>query len=101
MDHVTEIARITAKPGSADEMSTGLTAAVAVVAQAPGCHQVTVHRCIEDRDDFVLVAVWTEVADHERFRESDLFPQYRAHFQDFLEGLPQFAHYEELAAVVN
>ena len=91
-----ELATFRAKPEHEEEMAAGLAAALAVIAQAPGCLGAKAMRCIERPDEFVLRIEWTEVDKHLAFRDSADFPRYRAPFQDHLEEVVGFAHYNEL-----
>lgn len=91
-----ELATFRAKPYHAEEMAGGLPAALAVIADADGCLGAAAMRCIERPDEFVLRIEWTEVEKHFAFRDSDAFLRYRAPFQDHLEEVVGFAHYNEL-----
>jgi hypothetical protein len=56
----------------------------------------SVLRCIERPEEFVLRVEWTEVGAHLRFRDAPGFKDYRATFENHLEEVVGFAHYEEL-----
>ena len=91
-----ELATFRAKADQADAMAAGLLAAAGVIATAPGCMGATPMRCIERPDEFILRVEWTEVQKHFDFRDSEMFPQYRSHFGEYLEEVVGFAHYNEL-----
>lgn len=91
-----ELATFRAKPDRADDMAGGLRTATDVIAQADGCLGATAMRCIDRPDEFILRVEWTEVEKHLAFRDSESFPRYRAHFQEYLLEVVGFAHYSEL-----
>jgi quinol monooxygenase YgiN len=91
-----ELATFRAKPDHGEAMAAGLPAATAVIAEADGCLGATAMRCIERPDEFVLRVEWAEVARHFEFRDSADFRRYRAHFEEHLEEVVGFAHYNEL-----
>jgi quinol monooxygenase YgiN len=100
MSDVIEIARMSAKPGSADLLAAGMEGAVRVLASVPGCRGAGAHRCVEDPDAFVLLVTWSAVSDHGDFRSSPAFAEYRSQIQDHLAGAHEFAHYEPLASAL-
>ncbi|GEL21780.1 hypothetical protein PSU4_07340 [Pseudonocardia sulfidoxydans NBRC 16205] len=93
---VLELATMRAREGHGDAMAEALPMALKVVAEAEGCLETGVLRCVERRDEFVLRMRWTEVAAHEAFRDSTDFPRYRAIFADHLAEVVGFAHYTEI-----
>lgn len=91
---IVEVVNLRAKPGEADALQAGLTAARAVISQSAGYLDSTFHRGIEDPDAFLLTIRWTDVASHMTgFREGPLFPQWRAHFAHHLASPPHMQHY--------
>jgi heme-degrading monooxygenase HmoA len=95
---IVEIAIIRAKAGQADAMCRGFQAARAVIAQADGYRGSTFHQGIEDPQRFVLRIEWDSVDQHMKgFREGPLFPQWRSHFGEYIDGTPDVGHFEVIA----
>jgi len=98
---VVELATLRAKPGHGDEMERALPAALAVIATATGSLGATALRCIDPADEFVLRNVWVSPEDHQRFRETPEFADYRATFSEHLDVVVGFAYYRELDAAAG
>lgn len=95
---IVEFAIIRAKPGSADQMRQGFQAARAVIARAAGYQGSTFHQGIEDPNRFFLCIQWDSVEAHMKgFREGPLFPEWRSHFGDYIDGAPDVSHAEVIA----
>jgi quinol monooxygenase YgiN len=93
---VTEIARLKAAEGKADEMEKSLPAALAVIAEEETCGGTRAYRSVERPDEFVMNIVWDSVQAHMDFRKAESFGRYRAEMGDTLGEVMEFAHYEEL-----
>lgn len=95
---IVELAIIRAKEGQADAMRQGFQAARAVISQAEGYRGSTFHQGIEDPQRFVLLIEWDSVEAHMKgFREGPLFPQWRSHFGQYIDGAPDVSHFEVFA----
>jgi heme-degrading monooxygenase HmoA len=95
---IVELAILRARPGTADQMRTGLQAARAVIARAEGYRGSTFHQGIEDPQRFVLRIEWDTVEAHtEGFRGGPLFPEWRSHWGEYLDGAPDVQHYQVVA----
>jgi heme-degrading monooxygenase HmoA len=98
MHMIVELAILRAKSGTADRMREGLRAARAVISRAEGYRGSAFHQGIEDPDRFVLRIEWESVEAHtEGFRGSPLFPEWRSHFGEYLDGAPDVQHLEVIA----
>ena len=95
---IVEIGIIDAKPGQGDALEAGLKKAREVISQADGYRGSTFHRCIENPDRCVIRIEWDSVDAHMKdFREGPLFPQWRSHFGQFIDGAPDVSHFEVIA----
>lgn len=95
---IVEVAIIKAKPSAGEAMAKGLARARDVISQAEGYRGSRFHRGIEDPERFVLYIEWDSVAHHmEGFRNGPLFPQWRTHFGDLMDGPPDVQHFEVFA----
>jgi quinol monooxygenase YgiN len=93
---VTEIARLKAADGKADEMETSLPAALAVIAEESECHGTRCFRSIERPDEYVMTIVWSSVRAHMDFRKAESFDRYLEAVGDCLGEVMEFAHYEDI-----
>jgi quinol monooxygenase YgiN len=93
---ITEIARLKAAEGKADEMARSLPAALAVIAAEETCRSTHAYRSVERPDEFVMNIVWDSVAAHMDFRETEEFGRYRAAMGEALGEVLDFAHYEDV-----
>ena len=95
---IVELALLRAKEGTADRMRAGLQAARAVISQAEGYRGSEFTQGIEDPHRFVLRIEWDSVEAHtEGFRGGPLFPTWRSHWGEYLDGTPEVQHYEVFA----
>ena len=95
---IVELAILRARPGTADQMRAGLQAARAVISRAEGYRGSTFHQGIEDPQRFVLRIEWDSVEAHtEGFRGGPLFPEWRSHWGEYLDGTPDVQHYQVVA----
>ena len=95
---VVEIAILEAKPGQADAMREGLARARAVISRANGYRGSVFQQSIEKPERIVLYIKWESVPDHtEGFRKGPLFPEWRAHWGEYLVGTPDVLHYNVFA----
>ena len=82
---VVEIAILEAKPGEADNMRKGLEAARSIISKANGYIDSKFQQGIEDPNRFVLYIQWQTVEDHTNgFRQGPLFPEWRAHWAQYM-----------------
>ena len=55
-------------------------------------------RCIERKNDYVLLVRWKTLEDHEvGFRTSPQYQEWKALLHHFYEPLPVVSHYEQVA----
>jgi heme-degrading monooxygenase HmoA len=95
---IVELAIIRAKAGEADRMRDGLRAARGVLSRAGGYLGSTFHQGIEDPQRFVLRIEWQSVEAHTKgFREGPLFPEWRSHWADSMDGSPEMSHFQVIA----
>ncbi len=62
-----------------------------------GCGGVSLHRVVEDPSRYRLLVRWATLEDHtEGFRNSDVFPRWRALVSPFFASPPVVTHSEEV-----
>jgi heme-degrading monooxygenase HmoA len=94
---VVEIALLTAKPGSSDDLRAALGAARPIIARAPGYLRSVFHQGIEEPESFILRIEWETLEAHQAFRETPLLGEWRAPFFHLLAGPPKMTHYQIIA----
>jgi heme-degrading monooxygenase HmoA len=91
---IVEVALLKAQPGAADALRTGLAAARAVFARAPGYLGSVFYQGVEDPQSFILRVEWESLDAHVRgFRASPLLAEWRSHFYHLLAETPTVTHY--------
>mgnify|MGYP001319181673 CR=1 FL=1 len=94
---VIEIAQFTAQPGKAEELRAGLLRGLTVIRRWEACVAAEARRRVEDANVFNYQIVWRSLEDHQAFRASPLFAEYRSHINGlFVEPVAVY-HYETLA----
>lgn len=94
---IIERALIAVTPGTEADFEAAIAQAKEVVAQAPGFHGIRVARGVESPSTYLLLLEWDTVEDHMvGFRESDLFPQWRALIGPYFAQPPAVEHYAEI-----
>ncbi|HEY4384644.1 MAG TPA: antibiotic biosynthesis monooxygenase family protein [Ktedonobacteraceae bacterium] len=92
---VTEIAILTALPGKEEELGQAIIHGLDVIRQHPECISANVTRCIEQPKRYMVTNIWSSLEAHTvDFRGGPLFPQWRSHITDLLEGSPEVFHYQ-------
>ncbi len=91
---IVETATISVQPGREDDFVHALEEARAILAQAHGWHDLSVHRGIERPSVFLLAITWDTLEDHtEGFRGGELFGQWRAVIGPFFAEPPVVEHW--------
>ena len=93
---VLELALIDVTPGSEQAFAAAYAQAKELVGDTPGCRSMRMTRGVETPTRFVLLVEWDSVEDHQVFRDSDRFPQWRALIAPHFVAPPQVEHYVDL-----
>jgi heme-degrading monooxygenase HmoA len=91
---ILELAILSLKPGTSAEHEAAFREASPYIAASPGYLSHELRRCIETPDRYVLLVQWQSVADHEAFRSSDRYEDWRLLLHHFYEPFPIVEHYE-------
>jgi heme-degrading monooxygenase HmoA len=95
---VVEVALLRAKPRAAEALRSGLAAARAVIARAPGYLDSVFYQGVEEPESFILRVEWESLAAHvDGFRSSPLLGEWRSHFYHLLAETPTVTHYVAFA----
>ena len=91
---VTEVAQILVKAGAESEFVEGMNIGAGIIAEDAGCVSVQVLQGVEEPRRFALLIDWNSIEEHETFRNSPRFADYRATISEFLDGPPSFSHFD-------
>ena len=92
---IVERATFRITPGSELDFEAAVEEAKEVIAQANGFRSLKLMRGIEDPSTYLLLNQWDTVEDHMHgFRESELFPRWRALIGPYFAAQPEVDHYE-------
>lgn len=91
---ILELARIDIKEGTNQDFETALEMAKGVISQSKGFQSISVKKCIEQTNRYILLIYWATLEDHTiGFRESELFKEWRALIGPFFLEAPLVQHY--------
>lgn len=93
---VLEVAIIDVTDGAQQAFVDGFRKARPLLAGCPGCRAVRMTRGVESPARFVLLVEWDSVADHQGFRDSDRFTQWRALIGPHFAAPPLVEHFTDV-----
>ncbi len=93
---VLEVALLDITAGSEQAFAADYATAKELVGQTPGCRSMRMTRGIETPTRFILLVEWDSVADHQAFRDSERFGQWRALVGPHFDGAPRVEHFADL-----
>lgn len=92
---ILEHAPLQVKPGRADEFEAAFAQAKKIISAVPGFRTLSLSRCIERPDGYLLLVEWDTLEDHtEGFRGSDEYQEWRRLLHHFYDPFPTVEHYE-------
>ncbi|MGY6696029.1 MAG: putative quinol monooxygenase [Roseinatronobacter sp.] len=90
---ITELARITIKPGTEDDFLAAVERSVPLFLNAKGNLGVNLSKVIEEPGVFVLTVGWQTLEDHTvTFRGSTSFDQWRSNVSSYFAEAPAVIH---------
>lgn len=85
------------QPGRAAEFETAFGRAEQIISRMPGFRGLTLSRCLERPDSYLLLVEWDTVRDHtEGFRASPQYEQWRQLLHHFYDPFPTVEHYAQV-----
>ena len=93
---VLEVALIDVTLGSEQAFAEAYAQAKELVGDTPGCRSMRMTRGVETPTRFVLLVEWDSVEDHQVFRDSDRFPQWRALIGPHFAAPPHVEHFVDV-----
>jgi heme-degrading monooxygenase HmoA len=91
---ILEIAQIDVKTGMESQFEAGVAKASPLFQRAKSCHGLELQRSFEKRNRYRLVIKWDTVDDHNRFRDSEDFQEWRKLVGSYFESTPLVEHTE-------
>lgn len=95
---ILEVADIRVVPGRQAEFERAARRGLeTVIARAKGFRGYSIRHGVESPDRYLLMLEWDTLEDHTAgFRESDLYPQWRALVAPFFAAPPSVEHFERI-----
>jgi heme-degrading monooxygenase HmoA len=95
---ILEHAVLSVRPGQQEAFEEAFGHATRLIAAMPGFEGLTLSRCIERPDDYLLLVEWERLEDHtEGFRGSAQYQEWRALLHSFYDPFPTVEHFREVA----
>ena len=95
---ILEVAQLQVRNGQETAFEAAFNHAQAFIASMPGYLGHSLQRCIQHQNQYVLLANWATLADHEiGFRQSAQYQQWRAVLHHFYDPFPRVLHYTRIA----
>ena len=98
---ILEVAPLRIRSGQSAAFEAAFRTAQAIIASMPGYISHELERCLERRDEYLLLVRWTSVEAHETgFRKSPQYHEWKRLLHHFYDPFPTVSHYEavEVAA---
>lgn len=97
---ILEVAPLCVKAGQAAEFEAAFRKAQAIIASIPGYVSHELQRCVERRNEYILLVRWRSLEAHEvGFRRSPQYQEWKALLHHFYEPFPVVSHYEQVQGV--
>lgn len=94
---ILEQAVLDVRPGLGDAFEAAFAEAKAIIAGAPGFRGLTLSRCVERPDAYLLLVQWDTLEDHtEGFRGSSGYQEWKRLLHHFYDPFPTVEHYREV-----
>jgi heme-degrading monooxygenase HmoA len=93
---ILESALLDVKPGEESAFEAALREARTLIAATPGFRAISVRRCIETPNRYLLLVEWDRLEDHTiGFRQSPRYETWRALLHRFYDPFPRVEHFGE------
>jgi heme-degrading monooxygenase HmoA len=93
---ILESALLDVKPGAESAFEAALREARPLIAATPGFRAISVRRCIETPNRYLLLVEWDKLEDHTiGFRRSPRYETWRALLHRFYDPFPRVEHFGE------
>lgn len=97
---ITEHALLPVIAGQEEQFEAAFARARSIIASMPGFNGLTLSRCMERPNTYLLLVSWERLEDHtEGFRGSPEYQEWRALLHSFYDPFPVVEHFETVSAV--
>ncbi|MDQ1672051.1 MAG: hypothetical protein QOC98_613 [Frankiaceae bacterium] len=94
---ILEHALLPVRPGQEGEFEAAFAQAKAIIAAAPGFVRLSLSRCLEHPNSYLLLVEWDRLEDHvEGFRGSPRYQEWRRLLHHFYEPFPVVEHFAQI-----
>jgi heme-degrading monooxygenase HmoA len=94
---VLEVAILTIKSGAQTDFENAFHRAANILVAMPGYVSCELQRCIETKNQYVLLVRWQTLEDHTvGFRQSPEYQVWRSLLHHFYDPFPKVEHYESV-----
>ncbi|WP_166615448.1 antibiotic biosynthesis monooxygenase family protein [Kineococcus vitellinus] len=94
---ILEQAVLDVRPGHSDAFEAAFSKAKTIICTMPGFQRLTLSRCVERPDTYLLLVQWDTLEDHtEGFRGSAQYREWKALLHSFYDPFPTVEHYREV-----
>ncbi len=94
---ILEVAMLQVKPGLIKDFEDNFKIASDVISKMNGYINHELHKCIEDKNKYILLVRWETLEDHTiGFRESSEYQDWKDLLHHFYDPFPLVEHFEEI-----
>lgn len=94
---ILEQAALDVRPGQTDDFEEAFSRAKTIICAMPGFQRLTLSRCVERPNTYLLLVQWDTLEDHtEGFRGSPQYQEWRQLLHHFYDPFPTVEHYREV-----
>jgi len=94
---ILEHAILPVQVGRGEDFERAFTAATHIISSMPGFIGLTLSRCVERPDAYLLLVQWRTLADHvEGFRKSEPYQEWRNLLHHLYDPFPVVEHFEQV-----
>jgi len=95
---ILEAALLKIRPGQSAEFEVAFRTAQSIIASMPGYISHELRRCLERRDEYLLLVKWQSLDAHEvGFRQSPQYQTWKQLLHHFYHPFPAVSHFETVA----
>ena len=99
---ILEVAPLQIRPGQSADFEAAFRTAQPIIASIPGYISHELRRCLERRDEYLLLVKWQTLEAHEvGFRQSAQYQTWKSLLHHFYDPFPTVSHYEGVAGVAE
>ena len=92
---IREHALLQLRPGSSQAFEAAFAEAEPLISATPGFRRLTLSRCLEDSEKYLLLVDWDKLEDHTTgFRGSTHYSEWRRLLHPFYDPFPEVLHFE-------